>query len=80
MKTTLILLLAALGPVSTILVRMPSFDASDLVAGAFVLALFAWTVGQYRHRPRSFFVAKPIHLPALAAAKANDRLAAPRVA
>lgn len=39
------------------------FDAADFTAILFATGLVAWTIEQYRHRPRLLNVTRPIHLP-----------------
>jgi len=79
MKTTLTLLLSVLGLGFALFAKMPALDPADLVAGAFVLALLVWTIGQYRREPRSLYATKPTHLsinPAATETHARARRAA----
>jgi len=71
MKTTLTLLLSFLGLGFALFAK--------IVAGAFVLALLVWTIGQYRREPRSLYATKPTHLsinPAATETHARARRAA----
>ena len=63
MKTALISVLTAtlLGFASFVSGR--PFDAADFPAILFATGLVAWTIEQYRHRPGTLDVTRPIHLP-----------------
>jgi hypothetical protein len=63
MKTTLITLLTALLLVTAAVANGRLFDAGDFIAIAFATGLVAWTVIQYRSRPRGLTAAPCLHLP-----------------
>ncbi|HEY4248338.1 MAG TPA: hypothetical protein VGM64_15930 [Lacunisphaera sp.] len=41
-----------------------SFDVSLFISSCFVASLLAWTISQYRRKPRPVAMTRPVHLPA----------------
>lgn len=63
MKTALISLAAAAVMAAACFASGRAFDAADFTAIAFVTALVAWTVVQYREIPSLVAARRPVRLP-----------------